>query len=102
MKLKELRKKKNLTQEQVAKYLNISQRTYSGYELGKSEPTIETLKKLADFFSTTIDYIVDRDTDIINLNGLEYKKAKLMRDILQMSERKIELIQSYSDGLNQK
>ena len=102
MKLKELRKKKNLTQEQVAKYLNISQRTYSGYELGKSEPTIETLKKLADFFSTTIDYIVDRDTDIINLNGLEYKKAKLMRDILQMSERKFELIQSYSDGLNQK
>ena len=60
MKLTKLRKDKNLTQEQVANYLNKSQSTYQHYENQRAEPSIETLCKLADFYGVTLDYLVGR------------------------------------------
>lgn len=38
--------------------LNVSQKMISAYETGKSEPSIETLKSLADIFNTSVDYII--------------------------------------------
>jgi len=49
-----------LTQEDVAKKLDISRTTYAGYEKGYHEPDIETLIKIADLFETSIDYLVGR------------------------------------------
>ena len=60
MKLIKLRKDKNLTQEQVANYLNMSQSTYQHYENLRAEPSIETLCKLADFYGVSLDYLVGR------------------------------------------
>ena len=62
MKLKELRKQKNLTQTEIAKILQITQRTYAGYELGQTEPTIDTLKKIADFYNVSLDYLCEHET----------------------------------------
>ncbi len=56
----EQRKLNNLTQCQVAKHLNITQPSYIRYENGSSEPTIDTLIKLADLFDISIDYLVGR------------------------------------------
>ena len=58
IRLKELRKSLNLTQEEVAKKLNIKQNTYSQYENFQREPSIELLIRLAKLFDTSIDYIV--------------------------------------------
>ena len=60
MKLIQLRKDKNLTQEQVANYLNMTQSTYQHYENKRSEPSIETLCKLADLYGVSLDYLVGR------------------------------------------
>lgn len=60
MKLKELRLLNNKTQIDVAKNINITQFTYSNYETGKTEPTIEILIRLADFYNVTLDYLVGR------------------------------------------
>lgn len=60
MNLKELRKNSNLTQEEVAKMLNTNQVTYGRYELETSEPNIETLIKLADYYDVSLDYLVGR------------------------------------------
>ena len=62
MKLKELRKQKNLTQTEIAKILNMAQTTYAGYELGQREPTIDTLKKIADFYNVSLDYLCEHET----------------------------------------
>lgn len=56
----ELRKLNKLTQRDVARHLGISQPSYTRYENGKSEPTIENLIKLADLFDVSIDYICGR------------------------------------------
>ena len=59
----ELRKEHKLTQEEVSKYLHVSQRTYSHYEVGDRVPTIEMLWAIADLYQVSIDYLVNRTDD---------------------------------------
>ena len=61
--IKDLREDQDLTQQQLAKYLNISQVAYSYYELGKRSIPLEILVKIADYYNTSIDYLLYR-TDI--------------------------------------
>ena len=57
----EQRKLNNLTQRQVANYLKIAQPSYIRYENGTSEPSLENLVKLADYFDVSIDYLLGRE-----------------------------------------
>ena len=58
--LKELREDRDLYQKDMAKYLNVDQSNYSKYELEKINIPIVILKKLADYYDTSIDYILYR------------------------------------------
>lgn len=60
MRLKDLREDNDVKQKQLAEYLNIKQNTYSQYENEKREIPIEMLWKLADFYNTSVDYIIGR------------------------------------------
>lgn len=55
LKLKELRKQKAATQQQIADHLGVSRPTYTRYEIGEREPSLEIIQKLADFFEVSID-----------------------------------------------
>lgn len=59
--IKKLRKQKKLTQNEVAKVLNISSQAYCRYENGQRELSLETLCKLADFYDETTDSILGRE-----------------------------------------
>ncbi len=59
--LKELRKEKGLLQKDVAEKFEVATSTYSYWEQGKFEPDSETLKKLADFFGVSVDYLLGND-----------------------------------------
>ena len=61
MKLKELRGK--TTQTELAKILNIPVKNLSNYEVGRTEPDIQTLIKLANYFNVSLDYLCDRQWD---------------------------------------
>ncbi len=61
MRLKELRKINNKTQDEIATLLNMSQVSYGRYELETSEPTIDTLCKLANYYDVSLDYLIGRD-----------------------------------------
>lgn len=58
LRIKDLREDRDLLQKDIADFLNISQTNYSKYELGKINIPINTLKKLALFFDTSIDYLL--------------------------------------------
>lgn len=60
MRLRDLREDNDITQSQIASILNIRQNTYSQYENGKRQMPIELLWKLADYYNTSIDYLVGR------------------------------------------
>lgn len=56
--LKALREDKDLTQTELAKAVNVTQRNISFYETGTNEPDIKTIIALAKFFNVTTDYIL--------------------------------------------
>ena len=56
--LRELRENKDLYQKDIAKYLNMSQTGYSQYETETNDIPTGILKKLAEFYQTSIDYLL--------------------------------------------
>ncbi len=59
MKLKELRKKHNITQLKLAMDLNMAQNTISQYETGIREADYRSLIAIADYFHVSIDYLLE-------------------------------------------
>ncbi len=59
--LRELRERRNMTQQQVADCLDIRKATYQGYEYDKYEPKLDKLLKLADLFDVTLDELLGRN-----------------------------------------
>ena len=53
-----LREDRDLTQKQISEYLNVSQVAYSYYELNRRSIPVEILDKLADFYNTSVDYLI--------------------------------------------
>lgn len=62
--LKDLREDKDLFQTDIANFLNIKQQQYSLYEIGKRDLPLEFAKKLACFYNTSVDYIVELTNDM--------------------------------------
>lgn len=60
MRLRELRKKRNITQLKLALDLNMSQNTISRYETGEREAGYAELIRIADYFNVSIDYLLER------------------------------------------
>lgn len=58
-----LRKEKHIRQEDAAKELGISTRTYCRYETGEREPTAPTIVALADLFGVSADYLLGRSDE---------------------------------------
>ena len=61
--VKELRRKKGVTQEALGKILGIRQDAISTYEHGKNYPEVRKLVALADFFEVSLDYLMGRTDD---------------------------------------
>ncbi len=64
-KLKELRKKKGLTQEDLASELNVSRQAITKWESGGGAPDIDNLRNIALFFHVSVDYLIDNKTEQI-------------------------------------
>ena len=60
MRLRELRNKSGLTQNEIASKLGVSGQTILNWENGLYEPKINQLIKLADLFNVSVDYLIER------------------------------------------
>ena len=86
--LKEIRKRKHLTQKEIAEKLHITQATYSGYENQKYAPTIETLCELSSILETPIDEIVGNN--IYNVeNGDMWLRKNIIYKINKLNEKNL-------------
>ena len=83
--LKQLRSENHLTQAQLAEILGIAKTTLAAYEQGKSEPNIELLIKLADYFCVTVDYLIGKT----NCSNSDYQP---IADSLGIDEKTIETL----------
>ena len=85
MKLIELRKSKNLTQKELANLINVSQPSYNAYEKNETEPNIATLKKLADYYQTSLDYLCDFNPPYqLTLPPLSQEQKKAIQILLKL------------------
>ena len=100
-KLKELRKKIGKTQEQIAEEIGIEKQTYQNYEIGKRKPNIEALKKLADYFKVSVDYLVEHETNSINLDELTLLQKNIIKKIINSSELICTKVEAYLNGLTE-
>lgn len=94
----ELRQKKQLTQQQLADALNVSQQSIHKYENGICSPTIEGLRDMADFFDTSVDYLIGAtDTpyryENISENALTFSEKRVLTCYRSLSQVTQELIQ---------
>ena len=61
--IRDLRQDADKSQQELANYLNVHQTTYSDYELGKLDIPTGILIKLADYYATSVDYLLGRTND---------------------------------------
>lgn len=80
-KLQELRKRKGLTQEDVAEVLFVSRTAVSKWELGKGYPNIESLKAIAGFYGVTVDELLS-GAELLEVVEEDTKERK--RNILDL------------------
>lgn len=100
LKLKELRQEKELTQIDIAKGINTSQRNISRWENGENEPTSSFVVKLAEYFNVTTDYLLGLEDDygakVAASIGDTYtaEERQLIEDFRQLNYYKRDLIKN--------
>ena len=62
--IREMREDRDLTQTQIAEMLNMSQTGYSKYETGENDIPTRVLIALADYYDTSVDYLLGREDEV--------------------------------------
>ena len=100
--LKLLRKNHDLSLKQLSENTGISPQMLSYYELGQSQPPIETIIQLSDYFDCSVDYLLGHETPgILHLDSFTEGQKKLIEIIKQLNEPQVSFLIGYcSDMLN--
>ncbi len=61
--LKEIREDRDLKQIDIAKFLKVTQAQYCRYEMGVNIIPLEKIDKLAEFYNTSVDYLIGRTNE---------------------------------------
>lgn len=88
--LRRLRKRAKLNQTELADALNVSQSTVAGWENGARKPDLDMIVRIAEYFGTTTDKLIDRDATVVS--------ATVRSEITLDDEEKI-LIANYRKAL---
>ena len=103
--LKALRNKKGISQQKLADAIGVSQQSINKYENHKIEPDISTLIKIADFFETSVDYLIghteiDHIIEEITSCTLNDEEIQLINRYRELSAKQKSGIQSVLDSYN--
>jgi transcriptional regulator with XRE-family HTH domain len=88
--IKELRLRRGLTQDQIAERLDMTRANFSHYERDNAEPPSATLSKLADILGTTTDYLLGRE----GFDVIDDEINRLALDIYELPAPDQELIKA--------
>ena len=100
MRMKELRERAGLSQYELAPKLGLKQSTYANYEIEKTQPTIEMLMKIADFYGVSLDYLCEHKTqNILQLSLLNDTQREIVNKVVEMNERQQDRTLGYIENL---
>jgi len=97
--LKLLRQEYGISQQRLAEAIGVSQPSINKYENHNIEPEIEVLKRMADYFNTSIDFIVGHTdirrkiehTDVFHLNQFETEVITRFRSLDEEEKKCIDM-----------
>lgn len=96
-KLKDLRKRACMTQDDIAEVLDMNRTSFSKYENGASTPPLAVLRKLAKIYSVPLEYLIHDEQPFIVLNestaeDVEREKSDTVFNFAQLSPEERKLI----------
>ncbi len=84
IKIRELRKKKGLTQQQLAEYVGVTKAMVSAYETGMRYPSYDILIKFTRIFRVTSDYLLGLNSrKFFDVDGLTDSQAEAVANIIE-------------------
>lgn len=103
--IKELRILNSMSQADLAEELKISQSAIAKIEIGKNEPTANTLTKLANYFKVTTDYLLGREEEdgriIVQETGLPSDENALLASYRNLPPELKTMAQDYFKSLDE-
>lgn len=81
--LRELRLRRKISQEEVARHIGITRSAYSHYEINNRQPVYETLIKVAAYFDVSLDYIIGGTTPVSAPEQSAPQQTKEILSLLQ-------------------
>lgn len=86
--LKQLRTSRGMTQNSLAKILNISRSCIANYESEKRQPDHEMVKRIADYFNVSIDFLLGRSAVKMSVSSKdEMLKIQQVGDVLKLGDK---------------
>lgn len=99
---RELRMEKKLSQEAIAKELDVSQSLINNWETNRSTPAPEMLEYIADYFAISVDYLIGRTNDR-RFYAPDYKNKKIVNllydKVKDLSEDKQQMILNVTEAV---
>lgn len=96
--LKELRLENHISQKAFSKQLGVSQQTIASWETGRTEPSNELLKAIADYFNVTTDYLLGRETKY-NVKPLSNEQVSLLSQFNELGSDGQNLLKGLIESL---
>ncbi len=92
--MRELRKAAGLTQDEVAKYLNIERQTYCNYENQNRTPPLEIVLRLSDYYHVSVDYLLRESEEttahaLFPLSSAEEAYLRSFRSLTPQSQKEV-------------
>ena len=102
--LKKIIDEKGYSKEKVATSIGIAESTIYNYIARERTPYLNTLISLADFFNTSLDYLVDLTNNPLKVDDIEFinkdpELNQLMQNVMSLPKDKRELVIAYVKGL---
>lgn len=95
-----LRKRRGLSQAQVAAQLKVHQTAVSQWETGRTDPDMDSARMLSDFFGVSIDYLLGHDTQRDEIDEVYLNLARAARDRdLKLDDNDIDFILDFAQRL---
>lgn len=99
--LAKIRKESGRTQRNLSVLLGFSQELISKYERGLSNPSIQSLKKIASFFNCSVDYLIDFTDNPSPYCSTTSEQSKFLSKYNMLSDIDKSKVEGYIDGLLQ-
>lgn len=103
MRIKELRKQKNITQDRLATAIGVSRSSVAMWETNNTQPDFDLIKKLADYFGVSIDYLlgyeIEKSEEKKEMPELTPQQKILLENITKLTDIECIKVNGYIEGL---